>query len=71
MASSLGTMIAELNSLAGPGNRIDKPWAKRSTGDGSTWDNKDHKSIIRLAPQNSGAGWTDLDAVPNPESEHR
>lgn len=25
MASSLGTMIAELNSLAGPGNRIDEP----------------------------------------------
>ncbi|PLW51943.1 hypothetical protein PCASD_00918 [Puccinia coronata f. sp. avenae] len=33
MASSLGTMIAELNSLAGPGNRIDESLS--STADGA------------------------------------
>lgn len=32
MASSLGTMIAELNSLAGPGNRIDESSANMADG---------------------------------------
>jgi nuclear pore complex protein Nup62 len=47
MASSLGTMIAELNSLAGPGNRIDESSLADGTISSGSASNED--PIVQIA----------------------